>query len=621
MSRRGTAGTAWPRAAVAALLLASGARAAELRGIDFRQEGEVSLVEFRFDSEDVEAERFHIREDRQIVVDFKAASADAKTLRAFDTSEFDGPVVFVSAYSRPGGSGTVRAVVQLRDNVRSELEQRGGVVVLRVENRFGAFGEEAPAAVAEGAGAPGAGTAGTGAGAAVVHVPRSSNVEDILENLTLSGPKRYIGKKISLDIRNVPFQNVLKIIADNSGFSIVLTESAKQAPPLTLSVVNIPWDQLLDMILDLNNLVGERSGSILVIHTLEALSQRRQALADQQRNVETVTPLETRIIPVSYSQTESMREIIAPYMTEGRGSIAEDSRTNSLIIKDTPEALERMAAMIRTLDTQVPQILIESKIVEVSESYARTIGLNNGINTGYDPIGLAGVRPVAGAAGGTSPPTNAGPGFTFSSAPVVGSEGQEGGVAAGLTIATLGRLRNLNFQLQLMESESKGKVVASPKVITQNNQAASISSTQTTSYVVSTTGDGGTTQSYESVDSSLNMTVTPKVTNDGSIGMVVDISKSSFGGRPSPNAPPDTTQRSVRTNVLVDNGSTIVIGGLYNYETSDAHSGIPFLKDLPLVGWLFRTAWSPSVQKSEMMVFLTPRVINEKEALLAGVGD
>ena len=165
-----------------------------------------------------------------------------------------------------------------------------------------------------------------------------------------------------------------------------------------------------------------------------------------------------------------------------------------------------------------------------------------------------------------------------------------------------------------MEQESKGRVISSPKVITQNKQKALISSKDTTSFKqVSGSGDNLTT-SFAETEATLQLEVTPQVTNDGSISMEIAIAKEAFGDIPTSGGPPEKAGRTVETNVLVDNGSTIVIGGIYNYEKVSSHSGIPFLKDIPLIGWFFRSPHAPQSSKNEMIIFITPRVINQEEA-------
>ena len=558
-----------------------------LQSINFQQKGNTSSLEFVFDSKDFKARSFSVREDKQIIVDIEGVTANSKVLRPFDTSEFEGPVVFVSPYVRPGGGNNIRVVLQLRDNVGSALSVQEDKATLTVENRFGAF-------AASGITSPDGGTDTS------VNIPKSDSIEDILENLTLSGPKQYVGKKISINAKGLSLEDTLKTIAEISGLNIILTDQARNSPPLSLSMVDIPWDQALDTLMDLNGLVAQKSGAILIIRTYAEMAERKKAEEEQEKAMaaaEGSENLETRILPINYADTAALSGMLKPYLTKEQGEIADDKRTNYLIVKDKPEVIEKIRGIVGALDTQTPQVLIESKIVEVNESYSKTLGFMQGVNFAYDPIGRV-------------PNTNQGPGFTFSTAPVGGDGGRN---TAGLVITRFSRFLNLNFQLQLMESESKGKVVASPKVITQHNQAATITSSDETSFEVvqGTPPDSQTT--YQTVSATLTMEVTPKVTNEGSINMDISIDKGSFGARPSTGSPPNQTKRSVKTSVLVDNGATVVIGGLYNYSKAEAHSGIPFLKDIPLLGWLFRTPYAPQTVKSEMMIFLTPRIVNPQE--------
>jgi type IV pilus assembly protein PilQ len=304
----------------------------------------------------------------------------------------------------------------------------------------------------------------------------------------------------------------------------------------------------------------------------------------------------TKIFPLSFATTDEMKTIVDPYITPQRGRISLDQRTNSLIVRDTVDVIEKIRKVIETLDTQTPQILIEGKIVEANESFQKSIGLRSGLSFGYDPIA-------------PKPDLGTGPGFTFSTAPNTSAS-----TFLGLTVGVFRRMRNLNFTLNMMEFESKGKIISSPKVITQNKKAATIQSTDTTSFVQSTVSQGVVTNTFAQASAQLSLAVTPQVTNDGSISMAVTISKTGFLGRIADNAPPDTLRNNIDTNVLVENGSTMVLGGLYKTQESQSHSGLPFLKDLPLIGWLFRTPYNPSQSKSELIIFLTPRIINQEEA-------
>jgi type IV pilus assembly protein PilQ len=579
------------------LVFAFSVHAQEIKSVNFVQEGEVSKLIIETDQENTFAERFHVTEDKQIILDLKNVKVSPKLLRGIDTSEFPGSTVLISGYRKPGSTNDVRFAVQLRDNVRSIIEMKGKNVILNIENRFGVFSQnklrnaETVTATSEKV-----------EDVVGLNVPKSNSVEDILQNLTLSGPKKYIGKRISINVRDIPVPDLLNMIADTSGFNIIIDQAVNTSLPLTLTLTNVPWDQALDTVLNLSKLVAQKNANILVIKTLAAASKEREEEVVAAKLKEGIEPLVTRVFLINYATLIEIEKIIRDYITKDRGAVQLDERTNSLIVKDTVESIERIKKIIETLDTQTPQILIEAKIVEANDSYSKRIGLAKGINFGYDPVrDLSTVIPT-------------GPGFSFSSAPNAQSAG-----VLGMTVGIYKRLLNLDVNLQLMESESKGRIISTPKVVTQNKKAATIMSSEQTSFRVQNLATGNTPAiaTFQNITADLNLTVTPQVTNDGAISMKIQLQKSAFGTRPTPDAPPNITRRNIDTNVLVDNGSTVVIGGLYQTSSLEVQSGIPFLKDLPLVGWLFRTPYAPDTSKNELIVFLTPRIMNQEEAGLS----
>lgn len=580
---------------------------AEVEAINFRQVGEISELEVVLDSNKVPAKKFAVVEDKQIILDVSGAKATERVMRAFDTSEFSGSVVFVSAYPKPGSKEDIRIAVQLRDNVRSILKRKANRIILEVENRFGVFDQRdmAEAKSFEEK------VSGDETNAGRLLVPKSDSVEDILENLTMSGRKKYIGKRISLNVKDLAVEEILKMIAEASGFNIILTDEIKSLPPLSLNLTNVPWDQALDTILGLNKLVAKKNGIILMIQSLATATADKQKEAEARLLNIKQEPLVTKIFPISYSNTKELTTILNEYLTPERGRINEDVRTNSLIVKDTPDVIEKIRKIIEVLDTQTPQVLIESRIVEVSESYSKSLGLENGFGLSYDPIGeksqnLAAIGQPS--VGGT---LNAGPGFSFNSAG--GTIGQSPGVM-NLSISQFSRVFDLNFRLQLLETESKGKIISSPKVVTQNKQEARLTTTRTEAYlVVNGAGDTATTGA-ETAQAILQLNVTPQITNEGSISLRVNVTKEDFAERVSPQLPPNKTGNQVETNVLVDNGATIVIGGVYEYLKRETIAGIPYLKDIPILGWLFRNQYNPSTSKREVIIFITPRIINQEEA-------
>ncbi|WP_412473998.1 type IV pilus secretin PilQ [Halobacteriovorax sp. YZS-1-1] len=577
---------------------------ASLDKIDFQQKNDLSYLNFSFDSDDFKINKFKIVKDKQVVIDIENATSIDRVLRAFDTSEFSGSVVFVSAFKQPGNRDRIRVIVQLRDNVRSKLQTSGKNASIIFENRYGAFASV------------------SGDDDRVVGVeeiekkesvkvlkPKSTSLEDILENLTLSGQKKYVGNKITLNVKDMQVNSILDLIADASGFNIIMTNEVAELKPLSLNLVNVPWDQALDTVLSINKLVAEKNGAILTIKTLSQATEEKRREREASQIKEVAEPLVTKILPISYSKAKDLTSLLKDYITENRGSIIADDRTNNLIITDTLETTEKIAKIVNILDRQTPQVLIESKIVEVNEGYQKQIGLQNGLNFGYDPVGQ--VPQATELTGTASNVAISGPGLSFSSAPASGTNARN---LLGLSISRFGRLFNLDFQLQLLESESKGKIIASPRVVAKNNVKAEIISSETTSFEERTGAGEDLSITFKETTAELSLAVTPQVSNDGAIDLTVELSKEQFGTAPAAGAPPDKAKREVKTNVLVENGSTIVLGGLYSYTKIETHSGVPYLKDMPIVGWLFRTPYNPQISKTELVIFMTPRVINQDRA-------
>ena len=575
-----------------------GQKIPSIKSVNFIQEGEVSKLIIDL-TDHVVVDKKHIKNDKQIILDLKNVVADSKFMRGVDTSEFSGATVYISPYKKPGSKNDLRFAIQLRDNVRSFIENKGSRVVLNIENRFGVFTRSKLKQVKDDEFLQQAKADGQ-----KVLVPKSNNIDDILQNLTQSGVKRYVGKRISINVNSISYSEVLKLIGDTSGFNIIIDDEVGSLKPLTISLTNLPWDQVLDTIMSLGNLVALKYGNILSIKTAEKARQEKQAELEAKDKNKALEPLLTKIFPVSYAELPAIKTILDSYTTPQRGSIQLDNRTQQLIVKDTIEVIERMKKIIETLDTQTPQILIEGRVVEAEENYSLRAGLTNGLQASYDPFTNSGS--LDGFAG-----TGA---FEVSSAPSASATSflSIGGDANPFSI---GRFTNLAFTLELMESESKGKIISSPKVVTSNNEPATLSSTiQRRFLTFATDTNGNSVPSYQSVDAQISLEVTPKVTNEGAIAMDVSIQKTGFGVAETDTEIPPTTSRNITTKVLVENGSTVVIGGLYETNDQELEAGVPFLKDLPIIGWLFRSAYQPSKTRKELIVFITPRIVNQEEA-------
>ena len=299
--------------------------AIEITSVNFFQKSDESKLVIEFDSDKIQSERFHVVDDKQIILDIKNATAGDKVMRELDTSEFSGTVVFISPYKKPSTETDIRFAIQLRDNVRSILTQQGKKLILSIENRYGVFSQKK---IDENTRYATDKKILKEDDATKLNIPKSNKLEDILENLILSGPKKYVGKKISLNVQNLSIDDVLKIIADSSGFNIILDQSVKSAPPLTLALNNLPWDQVLDTILELAKLVAIKNGNILIITTLEKATAERKLLVEAEQLNRVREPLITKIFPISFATIAEMQTILKEYITT-RGSISADERTNS----------------------------------------------------------------------------------------------------------------------------------------------------------------------------------------------------------------------------------------------------------------------------------------------------
>ncbi len=414
----------------------------------------------------------------------------------------------------------------------------------------------------------------------------------VADNQDNQGEKRYTGKKISMDFQDAEIAHVLRLIADVSGLNVILADDIKGK--VTLKLVDIPWDQAFDMILKTNELGQRREAGIVQVTTLANLTKQQEEEARAKESHVKAEDLLTRILPVNYSKAsdlaESLRKSLSP-----RGDITVDARTNTLIVKDVQRYVDDVARLAKTLDTQTPQVLIEARIVQVAPTFNRSLGIQWGAsyqdNVNANRIGLS---------TGTSGPFGASvPDFAVNlpAAPTFGGVG-----------FTFGRLTSnpINLDLRLSAGESQGltRIVSTPKVTVLDNQEAKIA--QGESIPFATTSADGTQTTF--VDANLSLRVTPRISPDGSILMKINITKNSPGPVQPGASGPSILKKEASTNVLVKDGETTVIGGIYETSDTSSTSGVPYLMKIPIIGNLFKTTEKRETT-SELLVFLTPKVV------------
>jgi type IV pilus secretin PilQ/predicted competence protein len=442
----------------------------------------------------------------------------------------------------------------------------------------------------------------------------------------------FRGAKISLDFKDADIHNIFRLIAEVSNLNIITTDEVKGK--VTVRLVNVPWDQALDVILTTKNLIKIEEGNVLRITTLDSVRKDRE---EKQKEEETL--LKTRdtklkleepwrkIIKVNYGKAEDIQKLLLEKKDEGKGflspqgSVKADKRTNTLIIQDVRNNLEEIEQLIKELDSPTPQVLIEARVVQAQTTFARSLGVQwggsyNQTAGGKWAWGLTGNNPSAApgwgfSPGGTTPtggvivPSNISmPSNFIVNFPASVANTSVGGM--GISFGKLtGSLVNLDLRLQLGETDGQTKVIARPKLATLDNTKAHIKQGELIPY--ETTSQAGTQVQF--IDAVLLLEVTPHVTPDGSIKMSVKVTRDARGSfRTQINQVPSVDKREASTEVLVKDGETIVIGGIYEAETQETTQGIPWLMRLPVLGWLFKNEDTLNVRR-ELLIFITPTIL------------
>jgi type IV pilus assembly protein PilQ len=434
-------------------------------------------------------------------------------------------------------------------------------------------------------------------------------------------PRRFTGRRVDLDFKDADIHNVLRILADVGKVNIVTADEVTGA--VTIRMNNVPWDQALDTILQAKKLGMVRKGNIIRIAPMADLNKERELAIARRKSELELAPLETRLIPISYAAALDL-QVRAKELLSPRGSIAVDERTNVIIARDVTGNLNQVEELVRALDTQTPQVLIEARIVEATSTFTRDVGIQWGGDVVFGPAtgnetGLAfpsSIGIVGGAAdeatqtGGLSPNTSAVPNPNFAvNLPATVGQGQGG--ALGLTFGSIDNTVNLNVRLSAAEANGMVRIVSSPRVLTLDNSDARIR--QGTLIPFSQVSAQGVQTIFQ--EANLQLLVTPHVTADGSVSMHVRINRDEPDfNQTSPRGDPTILRREAETDLLVRDGHTAVIGGIYTRNTGRNVNQVPLLGDIPILGVLFQRRRA-SDSRSELIIFLTPRIVNRAESL------
>ena len=555
--------------------LASPTHAAQLSplmDVDFRLGAQgAGRVEVKLSNPQVGVE---VRQRGQsLVVEFQKSSLPSNLRRRLDVTDFSTPVQSVST-SEVGDR--VRMVVEAKGTWEHTVFQTDGVLVVEVK-------------------------------------PQRTDPSKLTQ-----GPG-YTGEKLSLNFQNIEVRSLLQVIADFTKFNIVTSDSVTGS--VTLRLQDVPWDQALDIILQAKSLGMRKSGNVLWVAPSEEIVAKEKLEREAYLTLEGLEPVRTQSFQLNYAKASEVSRQLMGQPTQGsgaptgkllstRGSVIAEPRTNQLFVTDIVTRLEQVRELIQKLDVSVKQVMIEARIVEADDSFGKAIGvrLGGGGNATIASTTPGGVN-LGATYSGTSAGVTAGNFINMPATAPTGVSFMNGSVPAfALSIFSEGAAQFLNLELSALEADNKGKVISSPRVITADKVKALIEQGTELPYQVATSS-GATSIAFRKAN--LKLEVTPQITPEGSIILELSVNKDTVGQSTTAGFAIDT--KHIQTQVLVENGGTVVIGGIFTMDEVNQETKVPMLGDVPVLGWLFKTKSKKSIKK-EMLVFITPKTLAERTA-------
>lgn len=446
--------------------------------------------------------------------------------------------------------------------------------------------------------------------------------------------KGYYGQHVSLDFKDADVHNVLRLLAEVSKLNIVATDDVRGK--VTLRLFDVPWDQAFDIVLEVLSLESTQEGNVLRISTVRRLREEREELRKAQEAARAVEPLHVDYIKVNYAKAVKLAEIMSGAglnavrnrvggavengVLTSRGSVFVDEYTNTLIVRDIQKGIDNARELVRRLDVQTPQVLIESNIVEATTDFSRDLGIQWGYRylagpatgnpTGFNFPGTVGLGGSGVGAG-----TGGVPFLANFPAPV---DAVAGGSAFDLALGSINGAQSLDVRLTALEKEGKARIISRPRVVTLNNIAATIKSLTILRVKLPSTGTvintgaggaaGAASTATEKIETGIILVVTPQVSSDGYVLLDMYAKSSQADFTVTVDQIPTEISREANSHILVRNGQTVVLGGIYRDNNSINQVGIPFLRDIPGIRWLFQST-SRQDRREDLLVFLTPRIM------------
>jgi len=520
-----------------------------------------------------------------LLLDLPGVILSRDLVRSQDTRDMEGALHALSSYNPRGETGA-RVSLAFAPGTTSEIHQSGGTVTITLGSP-----EAGPAAVPA-VQAPAAPVAATAA-----PVPAPEPLQATAVQLKPIAMPKYTGEKITLDFQNAELLNVLRLIAEVSGLNIITAEGV--GGKLTMRMVDVPWDQALDIILKTKSLGQVKEGNVIRIAPLSSLENERLAALKAKEAEIKVEDLSLEIIPISYSKAEDLVNQLGSFLSP-RGSVSTDARTNSLIVKDIQDNIDRVKELVATLDIPTPQVRIEARIVIVDEGYVKNLG----IQWGGAYVTSDGTRIFGESGTGAT---------TFSNA-LVNLPASNANTVLGVTFGNVDNFENLDLRLSALEQTNRGKIISSPSLMVIQNETANIEVNNPfpenrTSTEVNEAGSTTTTEvTFPNIWTKLK--ITPQVTSSKDIFMEIFVEKDSKGQQAifDNNTFTGVNSHKLETKIILNNNGTAVIGGVYTENEVEAQSSVPFISKIPILGWLFKNKNTENT-RDELLIFINATII------------
>ena len=549
-----------------------------------------------------------------------ANSSGAPAERAIRTIDF-----------RRGSDGTGRVIVQLTDprtpvNVRQEGQQivvdfAGTVMPKNLMRRYDVMDFATPVQTVDAVRVDGSSRLVISSQGEFEQLAYQSDTQYTVEIKASSKrtagaeeKKEYTGERLTLNFQDIDVRSVLQLLADTSGQNIVVSDSVSGS--LTLRLQNVPWDQALDIVLRTKGLDKRRQDNVIIIGPTEELASREKAELAAHKEVQELSPTHTEFMQVNYAKVSDLAKLIKTTnakesMLSPRGSLAIDERTNTLLVQDTTDKLADIRRLVQALDVPVKQVLIEARIVIVTDKFERDLGARFGISTAQQN-GPGGLLAVTGNGLGANQIVNGGkgslPATTLNNRYQVNTPAANTNGSIGISLLNGSYL--IDLELSAAQNEGKSETISSPRVITANQKQATIRQGVEIPYQQSASSGATTTQFKEAV---LKLQVTPLITPDNRVILDLDVSDDSVGQQVTSatgGSVPSIDTRQILTQVLVNDGQTVVLGGILDTKKSRDANKVPFLGDIPVLGYFFRSTKDVN-DKTELLIFITPKILRE----------